>query len=493
MTMLAHLTVAAVPLLLPLLLAGAEGGYRVVCYYGSWAVYRPGDGKFDVEDIDPTLCTHLVYGFVGLGEGDTVRVLDSWNDLPDNYGKGAMARFVKLKERSPTTKVMVSIGGWNEGSTKYSDMASSESRRQRFADNALAFVQKYGFDGLDLDWEYPAQRGGKPSDKDNFPKLLEAVYNKFHAKGLLFTAAFGASLKTVGLSYNIPEVSKYLDFINVMTYDYHGSWDTTTGVSAPLYADPTDASDEAKTMNIDTCVRNLLKLGAPAHKLNLGMGTYGHSFTLQDPQHHGVNAPISGPGEAGPYTRQTGTIGYNEICEQKNKWTIVWNDAQQVPYGYSNNQWIGYDNVKSIKIKSEYLKEKQFGGAMVWSLETDDFRNVCGEGKNPLLHTINAVLNGGTLPTGAPTTAGSTAAAQTGGGGQTAAPTTAAPQPTEPLPPATELCDHAGYVRDKTDCQVFYECVASGGQYLVYKFKCADGTYFDTTSDQCNYAEQVAC
>nr|CAD7429083.1 unnamed protein product [Timema monikensis] len=148
--------------------------YRVVCYFGSWAVYRPDNGKFDVEDIDPSLCTHLIYGFAGLGESNSIKALDSWNELPDDYGKGeyrvmflsdAFGRFVKLKAISPQTKVMLAIGGWNEGSSKYSDMASTASNRQQFADSVVAFLTKYGFDGLDVDWEYPAQRGGVDADK----------------------------------------------------------------------------------------------------------------------------------------------------------------------------------------------------------------------------------------------------------------------------------------------------------------------------------------
>lgn len=136
---------------------------NMVCYYGSWAVYRPVPGKFDVEQIDPTLCTHIVYTFVGLS-GDDVHVLDAWNDLEENWGKGAFKRFVRLKERNPKVKTIIAIGGWNEGSQKYSEMASTDTGRKNFAKNAAAFVKKYGFDGFDVDWEYPNQRGGNPSD-----------------------------------------------------------------------------------------------------------------------------------------------------------------------------------------------------------------------------------------------------------------------------------------------------------------------------------------
>lgn len=105
--------------------------YKVVCYYGSWAVYRPDNGKFPVEEIDPNVCTHLIYGFAGLGHDNRIKSLDSWNDLKDNYGKGAFERFTtKLKAKNPKLKTIIAIGGWNEGSMKYSTMAQSAASRK---------------------------------------------------------------------------------------------------------------------------------------------------------------------------------------------------------------------------------------------------------------------------------------------------------------------------------------------------------------------------
>ncbi|KAF2888222.1 hypothetical protein ILUMI_17951, partial [Ignelater luminosus] len=134
---------------------------RVVCYYGSWAVYRPGNGRFQIEDIDPTLCTHLIYTFVGLDRSGSIKILDSWQDID----LGGYRRFNALKERNPNVKTLIAIGGWNEGSEVYSYVASSAQLRTAFVNNALNFVKTHGFDGFDLDWEYPGQRGGSPSDK----------------------------------------------------------------------------------------------------------------------------------------------------------------------------------------------------------------------------------------------------------------------------------------------------------------------------------------
>lgn len=254
---------------------------KVICYYGSWSVYRPGKGKFEVEEIDPFLCSHIVYGFTGLGSDNRIRPLDPYNDLKDNWGKGAIERFTGLKQTNKKLKTLVAIGGWNEGSIKYSNMASNSESRAIFVKSVLEFLDRYGFDGLDMDWgkfslsssfldfatraallisvsisisvEYPASRGGKPEDKRNFVTLLRELKQAFTPKGYLLTAAVSAGKYFADPAYDIPQVSKYLDWIGVMAYDFHGGWEAKTGHNAPLYARP----DEYGTDRILNVVRNL--------------------------------------------------------------------------------------------------------------------------------------------------------------------------------------------------------------------------------------------
>lgn len=125
----------------------------MVCYVGTWAMYRPGDGKFQMEDIDPSLCTHVMYGFTKL-ENNVITVFDPWGDDKDQWGGGlnGYRRFTELKKTNPDLKTIIAIGGWNEGSTKYSDMARDASARKTFVKSIVPFLEKYDFDGLDLDW-----------------------------------------------------------------------------------------------------------------------------------------------------------------------------------------------------------------------------------------------------------------------------------------------------------------------------------------------------
>lgn len=90
-----------------------------------------------------------------------------------------------------------------------------------------------------------------------------------------------------------------------------------------------------------------MKSGCAPEKLILGVGFYGRAFTLADKNQNGVGAPAKGPGAAGPYTREPGMLGYNEICEslKQGGWTVVRDEEQRVPYAIKGDQWVGYDDV----------------------------------------------------------------------------------------------------------------------------------------------------
>ena len=165
-----------------------------------------------------------------------------------------------------------------------------------------------------------------------------------------------------------------MDAIHIMAYDLHGSWENIADHHAPLYARPWD-SDAPEQLNADYTVKHLMKLGAPAEKIVLGIPTYGRSFAVQG-SNKSPPMPANGAGQAGPITRESGYLGYQEICLniKEKGWTAVEDDNG--PYAYKGNQWVGYDTIKSVKAKADYIKKHNLGGAMFWDLATDDF-NVC--------------------------------------------------------------------------------------------------------------------
>lgn len=372
----------------------------VVCYVGTWAVYRPTRGSFTLEHIDPSLCTHLIYSFAGLNvTTDGIRSLDPWQDLSENYGKGGYNRITKLKDRYPHLKVSLAIGGWNEGSSNYSMLTADADRRGRFVANAVDFIRKYNFDGLDLDWEFPGKRGGSPSDKLNFLLLVKELRASFKKFNLLLTAAFGAGKDTIDIAYDVEGLGIYLDFIHLMCYDYHGAWDMKTGANAPL--------SSTDVYNVEYTIQYMKKMGAPLEKMILGLPLYGRTFLLPETSVTENRVPKLGEvarnfGFQGPYTRENGFMGYNEICvELKNtSWSKHWDSASQTPFAVNREKVIAYDDPRSILAKIKYALEQGLGGAMVWSIDTDDFHGDCATDSEaqsgmvnfPLMRSINTAI-----------------------------------------------------------------------------------------------------
>ncbi|XP_015585087.1 chitotriosidase-1 isoform X2 [Cephus cinctus] len=377
-------------------LLGPALGKVMMCYFASWATYRVGNGHFEVSDIEPDLCTHYIYAFVGIkGEGN-IDILDPWNDISDGGGKNNFGKLVALKKTKTAPKVLVGMGGWNAGSTNFTIVVNNATLRATFVKNAVDFLIKYKFDGLEMDWEYPAQRGGAKADKEGFVAFLKELKEAFVKEGLLLTAAVGATKDLATPSYDIPAIAEILDYISVMTYDLTtASSSDVIGHHAPMFAASYQANNATLLQNnIVASIDFWLKSGAPASKLVLGLPLYGRTFTLADTSKTTPGSPSAGPGLAGPYTGGAGSLGYNELCEKQlsGNWTTVWYEEQEVPYAYSGDQWIGFDNERSLAIKIKYAKKLGLAGIMFWSIETDDFKGICGSSSYPLLKASRTEL-----------------------------------------------------------------------------------------------------
>ncbi|XP_064085407.1 probable endochitinase, partial [Macrobrachium nipponense] len=368
---------------------GSSPGY-VVCYYSSWAHYRKGLAKYTVEDIPVDLCTHLIYAFATLDSKTYLaKPFDTWLDVDlKNYEK-----FVKLKEKNPKMKILLGVGGWNDSrSTKYSTMVADASKRRKFVKEVVKLLLEYGFDGLDLDWEYPGYES-KREDKEGFTHWVEDLKTALTPHGLLLTTAVSASRRVIDRGYNVPKIMKHLDFINLMAYDFHGSWERVVAHHSPLYPE----QGQNPEFNADFAVNYWIQKGAPASKIVLGVPFYGRSWTLAGSSNT-PGSPATGAGKAGKYVKERGHMAYFECClaQQEDGWTKVTGDGG--PYLTKGDQWVGYDDIEAVVKKAQYARDKGLGGIMVWDTVSDDFNNACGQGPNPLLTAIYNTLQGNPPP-----------------------------------------------------------------------------------------------
>ncbi|GAB1603148.1 acidic mammalian chitinase-like isoform X1 [Argonauta hians] len=384
--------------LLALHVADAKSFFRV-CYYSNWSQYREKPAKFLPENIDPQLCTHIIYAFATLN-GNYIKPFE-WNDDSTPWMVGMYARVMALKKKNPKLVVLLSVGGWNMGSAQFSRMASTADNRRQFYTNVTDFLRTRGFDGLDIDWEYPGSRGSPAVDKERYLNLMQETSGYFTTESqasnksrLYLTASVPAGKKNIEAGYNIQGLSRVVDFVNLMSYDYHGgSFDKVLGHNCPLYPLSTETGI-AKTFNMEWSANYWVQNGMPKEKLMIGLPVYGRGFKLTNQSCINPGCPASGPNPAGRYTRLAGFLSYYEICQliKSGGAKTYWIEDQKVPYLVMNDQWIGYDDAQSLTIKAQWLKANAFGGFVVWDLALGDFNNMCGNGSYYLIKTVARIL-----------------------------------------------------------------------------------------------------
>ncbi|KAG7173213.1 Acidic mammalian chitinase-like 4 [Homarus americanus] len=333
-----------------------------------------------VDNIDPFLCTHINVAFARVVNDDIVPTDES--DLM------VYREVIALKKKNPRLKVLLSLGGATD-EPGFSDLVRDPAAVAQFCTKARKLLTSYGFDGLDLDWEFPAWPVFRHDCREKrwFTQLVQQLHNEFKLASstpLLLTIAVAGPKSIIDHSYEVNQLAKYVDFVSLMSYDFHMFWPYLpfTGHNAPLAKRKSEKFCFA-TLNTEWSANYWVKKGMPKEKLVIGVPTYGRSWKLLNGAWYGVASPATGSGIMG------GALSYTNEGARR-----YFDESSKVPYAVRDKDWISYDDPESVKLKAEWIKKMDFAGVMTWNLNCDDWAGVCSGHKFELHNIIKNVLFG---------------------------------------------------------------------------------------------------
>lgn len=335
----------------------ASSDISIIAYIAGW--YHP----LEPSTIPVHQLTHIAYAFALIKDG---RIAENHPNDAINY-----KILADLKQRNNNLRILISIGGW-AGSAGFSDMALTTASREMFISSVLQFLQNTHFDGVDLDWEYPGLPGlgntCRPEDKENFTALLKefrAALDKLgiqEQKKYLLSFAAGAAPECLAF-LEMSKIKEYVDFINLMTYDFAGDWDATTGHHTNLF----NSSLNPQGMSTAKAVDLFLAAGAPKEKLIVGLAFYGHGWQEVNPKNNGLFQP----GKAYP-----GDFSYRALSQDlinQNGFKRYWDKSASAPFLWNKHKklFITYEDPESLQQKISYIRKKGLTGVMFWEFHED--------------------------------------------------------------------------------------------------------------------------
>lgn len=311
--------------------------------------------KMTEEDIKLLDVVHIAFGLIK--EGEVV-----WK------GKSAALQIKRIRQANPAVRIVLSIGGW--GADGFSQAAMTRQGREKAAASALRLVEEYQLDGLDIDWEYPCIGVGgiqsSPEDKENYTLLLKELRRQLDTCAVYKTLSIAAGGDDYFIaSTNMGEAGKYLDYVQLMTYDLRGGFQNVTGHHANLYSYQGDLS----MASTDRIVRLFIEAGVAADKLAAGVAFYGRRWK-------GVKAEKG----SGGLCRVAGTTGssfldYDEVealvADQNSGYQKYWDEQAQAAWVFDGSNFISYEDERAITGKAEYVKKNDMYGIMYWEYALD--------------------------------------------------------------------------------------------------------------------------
>ncbi|CAG8092001.1 unnamed protein product [Penicillium salamii] len=342
---------------------------RVIGYWEAWNTDHA-CGTMGPGEIPVNMLTHLNIAF-GYITPDDYRITNMDGVSPNLY------RIVgDLKQRNPDLKILIALGGWTfndpgKWQSVFPTMVSTKANRQKFIQNLLGFLSEYGYDGVDFDWEYPSadDRGGSSSDRDNFSELFKELRTAIKSSGRDYLVTFTSPTSYWYMRhFDIKTLTDNADWVNLMSYDIHGVWDSNNPIGNNVLA-------HTNLTEIDLALDLFWRNDVAPSKIVLGLGFYGRTFKLSDSSCWKPGCKFSDPGTKGPCTNTAGILSYyeiNQILENTGGTAYTDKEAAVRYMVYDSDSWVSYDDESTFRLKIDYAEKMGLAGLMIWAIDLDD-------------------------------------------------------------------------------------------------------------------------